>query len=165
MLKFQKATVLNVSDLGYIHANSWQTTYKGIASDEFLSNFTPEKRTAVFSKAIKNTSEKFYIVYLDSAPIGIVIFCNTQESNVGEIKAIYLLNNYQRQGFGHEIMDFAIKMLKQDGNTCFVLWVLEDNRQAQSFYEKYGFKFDGTKRDIDIGHPHCEMRLTYGYFI
>lgn len=158
MLTFVKAGIDNVGLFGAIHASCWQDTYKGVASDEFLSRFTPEKRAAAFSKAIKNPAENFYLAVTGSGKaMGIVIF-RQRDGGDGEVMAIYILSEYKRRGFGRETMDFAIGELKKAGCSRIILWVLEKNLNARAFYEKYGFRYSGEKREIDVGSTQQELK-------
>ena len=43
---------------------------------------------------------------------------------------------------------------------CYYLWVLEANSRARRFYEKCGFTFDGTQKEINIDKPLVEMRYN-----
>ena len=36
--------------------------------------------------------------------------------------------------------------LKQIGEGAVFLWAFRENRRARRFYEKYGFRWDGTER-------------------
>lgn len=48
-------------------------------------------------------------------------------------------------------------MLKEY-NTIFV-WVLEKNERAIGFYHKYGFEFDGCKKQWNLGTPVSIVRM------
>lgn len=41
------------------------------------------------------------------------------------------------------------------------VWVLKGNDRAIRFYERYGFRFDGTEADIMLGTPNKELRMIY----
>lgn len=48
---------------------------------------------------------------------------------------------------------------KLSGYAHIFLWVLRENSRAIRFYEKNGFRFDGTQRDILLGTPVTELRM------
>lgn len=158
MLQITKVADCDINDFGFIHSVAWHATYKNIASEDFLSQFTPQNRAAVFKKAIKNPNERFYIAKLNNKPIGILILdCHPKDEDeyVGEVKALYLLPDYQGKGYGTEMMNFAIGDFTSLKKTKVILWVLEKNLKARHFYEKYGFRFDGR---INIGNDEIEMK-------
>ena len=39
------------------------------------------------------------------------------------------------------------------------VWVLKGNQKAIDFYEKCGFRFDGTEMDVLMGTPNTELRM------
>ena len=44
-------------------------------------------------------------------------------------------------------------------DTIFV-WVLEKNERAIRFYHKYGFEFDGAKKEWNLGTPVSIVRMV-----
>ena len=73
----------------------------------------------------------------------------------GELYAIYVLAAHYGSGAGQALLDAAI------GRAAASLWVLEDNPRARAFYERNGFRADGTVKDDDRwGEPVREVRLV-----
>lgn len=75
----------------------------------------------------------------------------------GEIYAIYILKEYYEQKVGYKLMTAALEMLSEYRE--IVVWVLEGNHRAIKFYERCGFKFDGTTKQIKLGTINTEMRM------
>ena len=48
---------------------------------------------------------------------------------------------------------------KLSGYAHIFLWVLRENSRTIRFYEKNGFRFDDTQRDILLGTPVTELRM------
>ncbi|WP_090799427.1 GNAT family N-acetyltransferase [Paenibacillus sp. GP183] len=66
----------------------------------------------------------------------------------GEISAIYLVQNFRAIGLGKQLLNWCLEKLKDLGYTTAILWVLKENKNAISFYEKQGFWHDGIERKI-----------------
>lgn len=164
-MEIVRATFGNAEDLGYVHAMSWRKSYSGIIPKEFLDNFTPEKRTDIFRKTLLSSQDEFYIAYLNKQPMGMLVLGKSRDDeaneNMGEIESIYLLPEYWDKGYGKQLMDFAVNRLKELSYRMVTLWVLEENKRARTFYERYGFVFDGTKKKINIGKQLIEIRYVY----
>lgn len=145
---------------GRMHALTWRAAYRGLLPDDFLfTEYTPEKRTAAFRDFWPNrTNEQFFLAYIDEIPAGMLAYCPTEEPGVGDVKALYLLPEFQKQGFGRVVMDLALKNLKEFGCTEAVVWVLEENRNACAFYTHYGFSPDGGREDLTLGAPVSVVR-------
>ena len=76
--------------------------------------------------------------------------------------SIYLLPEYIGKGFGRHLLTKCLEELEKLGFRRILLWVLEDNHRAQTFYEKCGFTFLGKARTDQIGGK--ELReLMYIY--
>jgi ribosomal protein S18 acetylase RimI-like enzyme len=78
--------------------------------------------------------------------------------NAGEVVAIYVLSEYYDQKIGYRLMNEAFSRLSEY-NTVFV-WVFEKNERAISFYHKYGFEFDGAKKEWTLGTPVSIVRMV-----
>lgn len=147
-------------EYGRMHALTWRSAYRGILPDAFLAEeYTPEKRTAALREFWKaRTNESFYLVYIDGAPGGMLAFCPTENPFVGDVKALYLLPEFQGQGFGRILMDRALAELKSLGCREAVLWVLEENQRARVFYEHCGFLADEGRQELTLGKPVLVVR-------
>ena len=56
-------------------------------------------------------------------------------------------------------MNAAIKKL--EGYDKIIVWVLKGNEKAIHFYERYGFSFDGSQKDIKLGTPVTELKMVW----
>lgn len=150
------------------HIACWQDAYKGIIPDDYLESMSAqiEKRTEWNRQALSDPGDCEYLcVTYDSDMIGRLVFskCRDEdknETNTGEIHAIYLLADYWGKGYGRQMMDYAIAELKRARYEEVIVWVLEKNNRARLFYEKCGFTLDGTSKDIEIGETLIEVRYT-----
>lgn len=143
---------------GYVHWKSWQETYPGLVDAGYLSRLTLEKCQNSAHRWPDNT----LIAELNGKIVGFACYGNSQERDMpgcGEVYAIYVLKEAQGLGLGRKLMDAAVERLTQF-NTVF-LWVLKGNEPAIGFYSHYGFHFDGTEKEIVIGTPTTELRMTY----
>ena len=141
---------------GYVHCTAWQEAYRGIVSDRWLDTMTVEATTARARKSPENT-----LVAKDKDKVvGFAVYSPSRDEDLpdaGEVDAIYVLSEYYGRKVGYRLMNEAISRL---GNckTIFV-WVLEKNERAINFYHKYGFEFDGAKREWNLAGPVTLVRM------
>ena len=144
------------------HIACWQSAYKGIISDEYLNNMNVEQLTESNRKILCESSGYLcYYVKHGGQMIGRLVICNSRDDdkvNAGEIAAMYLLDTFWGKGYGRQMTDFSLAELKRMGHNEVLLWVLEANIRGKQFYEKSGFVFDGTKKEINIDKSYTEMR-------
>jgi ribosomal-protein-alanine N-acetyltransferase len=77
--------------------------------------------------------------------IGFIIF--SIQLNESHILNLGVHPNFQRLGFGHQLMSHALNESKKDGVSVAYLEVRSSNNPAIALYKKMGFKQIGTRRD------------------
>lgn len=156
-------------DYTVCHISCFCSAYKGIVPDEFLNNILAEKEQRVerYKKTLADSGDcEYYCVMYSNRMIGFLIInksCNEDNSGIGEIWAIYLIDEFRGKGYGKEMLNFAINELKRIEPKEIFLWVFEDNNRARRFYEKHSFSFDGTKREVKYGKPLVQLRYVLNY--
>ncbi len=162
MFRIRYANIKDARTLGEIHSKSWKVAYKGIVPDEILKNITVEKRQAYFEKALTENWEEDAIIFKDNDAVGLICIGKCRDADktdtCGEIGGIYLLPEYWNMGIGSELINWGINELGKRNFSKVILWVLEENINARKFYEKVGFKHDGTVKEITIGKKLVEYR-------
>lgn len=141
---------------GYVHCTSWQEAYRGIVSDRYLDSMTVEATTARARQFPENT----LIAKDQEKVVGFAVYGSSKDEDLpdaGEIIAIYVLSAYYSRKIGYRLMNEAISRLREY-NTVFV-WVLEKNERAIRFYQKYGFAFDGCKKQWNLCAPVSIVRM------
>ena len=141
---------------GYVNCTSWQEAYRGIVGDRYLDTMTVEATTARARQFPENT-----LVAKDKQKVvGFAVFGPSRDEDLmdaGEVVAIYVLSEYYGRKIGYRLMNEVISRLSEY-NTIF-LWVLEKNERAIRFYHKYGFEFDGCKKQWNLGTPVSIVRM------
>lgn len=141
---------------GYVHCASWQEAYRGIVSDRYLDSMTVEATTARARQFPENT----LIAKDQEKVVGFAVYGSSKDEDLpdaGEIIAIYVLSAYYNRKIGYRLMNEAFSRLREY-NTVFV-WVLEKNERAIRFYQKYGFAFDGCKKQWNLCAPVSIVRM------
>lgn len=152
----QMQTEDEIDGKGYVHYKSWQETYVGLVDGEYLKSITEEKCKTIARKWVDN----ILIAKDGDKVIGFVAYGKYRDdslSGFGEIYAIYVLADYYGQRVGYELMNAAFEKLIAYKNIA--VWVLKGNERAIRFYERYGFRFDGTEQKIKLGTPNTELRM------
>jgi len=162
-LKLRRALPEDAAILARIHVDSWQGAYRGIVPDGTLKEFTYIKREKAFRESLVANAEETYLVERDDAAIGILTIGVSRDPDLdreltGEIWGIYLVPENWRRGFGTMLVIEAERALAARGYAEVVLWVLEANRAARTFYEAVGYVADGQVRTVELGKPLLAVR-------
>ncbi|MCE7860365.1 MAG: GNAT family N-acetyltransferase, partial [Chloroflexi bacterium CFX2] len=78
----------------------------------------------------------------------------------GELFAIYVLRNAQKQGTGKELVYEVVKGMRDLGWESMMVWVLKDN-PSRGFYERLGGSYL-AERSIEIGGEPL-IEVAYGW--
>ena len=97
-----------------------------------------------------------HVVVAEHADAGIVGVAAARE---GWLDGLYVVPESWGNGLAGRLHDEALRLLAADGSTSARLWVLEDNERARRFYERRGWRRDGSERVVPFP-PHP---LDVGY--
>ncbi|MBE6651065.1 MAG: GNAT family N-acetyltransferase [Ruminococcaceae bacterium] len=153
MINFEICPMVSDSEMdekGFVHWKSWQETYTQLMPDDYLKNLTLEKCVEMAHKFPQNT----LLLKVDGKTVG--FSCILKRDDVTEIVAIYLLKAYHGKKLGYELLKHTISAYCD--NTKVVLWVLEGNDRAISFYKRFGFEYNGLEKQLPFGK---ELQMEY----
>ena len=132
----------NIRDYVIANAKAWQETYKGIISDSFLQkiNSKEEIEKSIEKKKCKlnNPFDKSFLLKVNNKYVGMFRVCKSHYHDTGELKALYLLNEVKRLGFGKILFERAFKEIKTMGFNDMIVGCLSENINANSFYKHMG---------------------------
>ena len=149
-----------------IHVRSWQATYRGQLTDEYLDGLTVEDRVEQHRRSLEEPRAGWttWVVDEGEGPVGFAVTGPSEDADAGErtaeLYAIYLDPERLGTGTGRRLFEHAVEDLRSRGFRAATLWVLETNERARGFYEAAGWAHDGT---VTSERVDCEMRPTVRY--
>ena len=147
----REAAVQDSGRIAEIEVESSRYAYQGIVSDECLyRDLSVENRVPVYEGWIGGRKFDLY-VYEDSAPVlqgmmGIGMCGDEDKTEAFELHFLYVDPGCVRKGIGSEMLRFFEEKAGEKGCGEYVIWVLEENRNARNFYEKHGYRPDGKEK-------------------
>ena len=95
---------------------------------------------------IADTNAAFFIIYLDNHAVGYAklrenseVECIKTENSI-ELQRIYIVERVFGKGIGAQLLEHCLETAKARGFETLWLGVWEENKRAQKFYAKHGFK-------------------------
>ncbi len=130
----RRATVEDASRIAEILVFTKRMNYRKIFQNDKVS--FGEIQVYPIAKAYIDDPEKLegVWVYDDEFVKGVLHIVGDR------IEELYVDHFFENLGIGGELMRFAIE------KNCRYLWVLEKNKDARRFYERYGFTVTGKKQ-------------------
>ena len=89
------------------------------------------------------------VALIDNKLVGFIIGYPIEDDKE-YISYLMVEPNKWRHGLGGALVDWAIDNFQQEGKTSILLWMVEDNIQAQEFYENRGFAKTGKSRIHEV---------------
>jgi GNAT superfamily N-acetyltransferase len=133
-----------------VHVASWRHTYRGLLPDQSLEGPSVDDREAMWLGSFADPDPKSGAVVadVDGRIVGFASFGPSRDEDVpertGEVPAIYVDPSVLGTGVGRELFQAATLALRDAGFARATLWVLEANAPARRFYEKAGWRWDGS---------------------
>jgi ribosomal protein S18 acetylase RimI-like enzyme len=155
--------------IGFVRVTTWRVAYTGLISDEFLRQMDIEVDGRRWTNGISQLADtgRCGFVAEDSATGQVVGFCLAGPERTGdveypgEIYALYILPEYQRQKIGQSLVHAATGWLKNRGFATMIIYVLRDNHPSRRFYEALGGTAVREKKQ-EIGGMLL-VEVGYGY--
>jgi ribosomal protein S18 acetylase RimI-like enzyme len=158
------ATVDDAQAIARVHVASWRSTYKGLLPGDFLEALSEAGYTERWIRFIGQGSSRVYVVEQDGEVVGFASGGRERAEEIGfsgELYAIYVLDPFQRQGYGRELVRAVVTGLREMGLEDMLIWVLRDNQPARGFYERLGGVYVRTQ-PTTIG-PATLEEVSYGW--
>ena len=123
-----------------VHAGAWEGAYAGIIPHKSLRAMIGRRNHRWWQRAIRRGTSVL-VIDLGDFIAGYATFGLNRARALpqdGEIYEIYLRPEYQGVGFGTRLFKAARSELSRHGCNGLVVWALEDNFGAMSFYAGHG---------------------------
>jgi len=145
-----KCTTKDLEKLQHISIETFRETFAGdnTATDMEKYLVTAFHRDKL-KQELQNELSEFYFAYHENELAG-YLKINLEKSDTTEqgklkleIERLYVLQRFQKAGYGRMLMEHALKVANQNEITYVWLGVWEENKRAIQFYERLGFEKTG----------------------
>jgi ribosomal protein S18 acetylase RimI-like enzyme len=164
-VRIRKAIEVDAEAITAVHLASMREAYRTIFPAEALARIDARDRTEQWRELLTGGTSTTLLAEAGGEPVGFACFGRCRDEDVspetaGEVMAIYVHPAAWGRGVGSVLMREALDLLRSDGFAEVVLWVIEGNRQAIEFYERFGFLRDGSLCHHEMfGTPTVVIRL------
>lgn len=136
-IDIRRAVEKDAAAIADVHEQSWRGAYSGIIPHKALTAMINRRGSAWWSNAIRRASS-ILVVEIGDTVAGYATLGRNRARDLpqqGEIYELYLRPEYQGVGIGSRLFAAARDKLARHGLKGLVVWALEDNAGAVSFYE------------------------------
>ena len=137
-MQIRNAEFEDMKRLGHIMSVSFRTAFADFVSQETMDACAQEENCVAMLEGIFREGQMHFLIGKDR---GMLAWQRTDDG--AEIVAIHSLPESWGTGLGHAMLEEA---LNQIGEGTVFLWAFRENKRARRFYEKHGFRWDGSER-------------------
>ncbi|WLW51139.1 GNAT family N-acetyltransferase [Streptomyces sp. YU58] len=160
-------TLADCDRVAEIRVRGWQSAYRGLVPRSFLDSMSvPEE---VERSRFRFSTAGSGVVNLVAERAGEVVgwACHGpyREGELltedAELYAVYVDTRHVGDGVGHALLQESLGRCTDAGHPRMLLWVIRGNARARRFYERQGFRPDGTEEPFEVdGVPVPEVRYA-----
>ncbi|HMC72191.1 MAG TPA: GNAT family N-acetyltransferase, partial [Mycobacteriales bacterium] len=158
-------TAADVAAVTRLQVASWREAYAGIIPSGYLAAMSAAEREQRHLARVQDPEPRaaYLLAERDGSILGMTNVGPARDEDldpaaVGEIRAMYVDPPAWSTGVGAALMHAALEHLLRHGAGAVTLWVLEGNARARAFYERWGFRPDGSRQVVELGQPVPEVR-------
>jgi ribosomal protein S18 acetylase RimI-like enzyme len=151
-LQFRLAWPADAQAVAKLHADSWRRHYRGAYSDAFLDGDVLADRLAVWTERLTAPDPRHCTILAENG--GLVGFAHTRFDDDPALGAlldnVHVAHRRRRRGIGSRLLALTAEaVVARRERAGLYLWVLEQNIEAQAFYESLG----GRREERDLVSP------------
>jgi ribosomal protein S18 acetylase RimI-like enzyme len=139
-IDIRKAGPQDAEAIATVHQEAWMGAYSGIIPHKALLRMVGRRGVGWWQSAIRRAANVL-VVELGGTVVGYATLGRNRARELpqrGEIYELYLKPEYQGVGLGSRLFAAARERLARHGLEGTVVWALEDNSGALSFYAGLG---------------------------
>ncbi len=139
-IDIRKAEPRDAASIAEVHYEAWTGAYSGIIPHRALNKMIGRRGAEWWANAIRRAASVL-VIEIGGKLAGYATIGKNRArelSQQGEIYELYLRPEYQGIGLGSRLFAEARKRLAASGLHGLVVWALEDNSGALSFYQGAG---------------------------
>jgi ribosomal protein S18 acetylase RimI-like enzyme len=145
-LQFRLAGPADAKAVANLHADSWRRHYRGAYSDAFLDGDVVADRLAVWTDRLREPDPRRCTILAEDGRL--VGFANTLFDDDpiwgALLDNLHVAEWHKRRGIASRLLALTAEaLMERPERTRMYLWVLEQNVDAQAFYEARGGSYVG----------------------
>jgi L-amino acid N-acyltransferase YncA len=147
----------DIPEIGRIVVRSWQHTFGGLVSAEFLDSMSDDHQCRRHERMFAIQEVVYYVAVTNDG--NVIGFCSGGPSRrpgyaaQSEIYAIYLMPGFEQRGIGRRLFEHVVSDIAATGRKGLFLTALSANPN-RSFYTKLG-GIETEAESLQLGNEVC----------
>lgn len=156
-MEYRQAGLRDLNAIANLHAKSWQETYIGILSDEYLDKDVLKDRLDVWRERLINKSANQTVLLAEEASnlLGFICLVKSPSAETILLDNLHVDSSHKGKGLGKQLIDRALSCLGDLKGQSLYLEVLAKNENAIRFYER----LEGKRTEVNIWNSPCGSKV------
>ncbi len=141
-VRYRIAEPHDALQIGQLHADSWRRHYRGAYSDSYLDGDVVSEREGAWTQRMTApaSNARTLVAEADGGVIGFAHLFLGEDATYGSLlENLHVRSDLKRHGVGTQLMVRAASIaVEAEPTRGMYLWVLEQNVDAQAFYNRIG---------------------------
>ncbi|MFJ9811927.1 GNAT family N-acetyltransferase [Streptomyces sp. NPDC101158] len=180
-MSIRRALPSDAASLAAVHVRSWRAAYRGLVPAPYLDGLDVAERAEVWRERLAGPGAPVVTVAEDEGG-AMTAFSSFRAwpadgattdgaggrggeplvpSVTAELSALYAVPEVWGRGVGRALLAATVDGMREAGFRKAGLWVFEENPRARAFYERAGWRPDGTAVTEEAG-GRLLTELRYG---
>ncbi|MET9866002.1 GNAT family N-acetyltransferase [Streptomyces sp. NPDC006386] len=150
-------TLSDCDRVAEIRVRGWQHAYRGMIPQSYLDGLSVAQDAERHRTRLARADGRAVNLVAEDAGGEVVGWsCHGpyREGEVltddAELYAVYVHPDHLGQGAGQALLAESLTRCATAGHGRLLLWVLKENARARRFYERAGFRADGTEEPFEV---------------
>ena len=160
MPEIRPATAADAEAFAQVFVDCWQVSYAATMPAGLVERMTSERALALWQGALRSEGDSYLVATSADGRGDVVGFVGFRmaDTDAGYVSSLYVSPFAQGGGFGRLLLTAAEDGLRGLGAATARLWVFEQNEPSRMFYERLGWRLDGTRETLaEWGEPQVGM--------
>lgn len=160
-IEIRRADPRDAEAIADVHDRAWRGAYAGIIPHRALTAMIGRRGPGWWANAIRR-SATVLVLEIGGEIAGYATLGRNRARELkqaGEIYELYLSPEYQGVGFGRRLLQAARETLAAHGLKGLVIWALEENTGAISFYEGAGGR--NTAEGVEVFDSKALRKIAF----
>jgi GNAT superfamily N-acetyltransferase len=166
MMQCRAATFADADAIAALHADSWQTTYRGAMRDAYLDGDVVGERRAVWHERLTTPASNQHVIVAEAAGavVGFACVYGGADATWGtELDNLHVRRGAQSRGIGARLVAAVARWAAAaHPDAGLYLWVLDGNHGARRFYARLdGRDAEGSVWNAPDGSALAVRRIVW----
>jgi GNAT superfamily N-acetyltransferase len=170
------ARAADVAGIARVQLETWRTAYAEMLPEQVLRELTEATVAEHWAAAVQQPPSDRHRVLVAVEGLQIVGFAAfgpadadelgpsggtaSDAAATGLVATLLVEPRWGRRGHGSRLLAATVDLLRADGSTAAVTWLLDRDRASSTFFTSAGWEADGASRALDAGGQFLtEVRL------